>query len=164
VMSDSWSVRMRVNGQDIEVDVSPLMSLVEVLREHLGLRGTKIGCNKGECGACTVLMNGQAVNACLILAPQAEGADIWTIEGISAKGELHPLQEAFLSEGAVQCGYCTPGMIMSGIALLRKTTQPTESDITHAMAGNLCRCTGYQKIVRAIQRCAADLVREGRSA
>jgi len=152
-MTDKWHVNFKVNGKPVSLDVDPMMRLSEVLREALGLVGTKVGCNEGECGACTVIINRRAVNSCLVLAPQAEGADIWTIEGMAKGDELHPVQTAFLEEGAVQCGYCTPGMIMSAVALLGENPHPTEEEIKDAIAGNLCRCTGYQKIVRAIQRC-----------
>ncbi len=154
-MSDSWHIRMSVNGQHVELDVSPFTTLVQILRDDLGLRGTKVGCNEGECGSCTVIMNGRAVSSCLVLAPQADGAEIWTIEGLAREGELHPMQEAFLREGAVQCGYCSPGFIMSGVALLARNPDPSEEQIREAIEGNICRCTGYQKIVRAIQSCAS---------
>jgi len=153
-MTTKWHVNFRVNGKTIGIDVSPMTSLAQILREHLGLYGTKVGCNKGECGACTVIMNEQAVDSCLVLAPQLEGADVWTVEGIGTDDKLHPVQEALLDEGAVQCGYCTPGIVMSAVALLKYNPKPTEAEIKEAIAGNLCRCTGYQKIVRAIQRCA----------
>ena len=153
-MTATWRVKFSVNGKAVDLSVPPMTSLAQILREQLGLLGTKIGCNNGECGACTVLLNDQPVNSCLVLAPQVEGADVWTIEGISTNGELHPVQKAFLEEGAVQCGYCTPGMILSAVALLRENPSPTEDDIKTAIAGNLCRCTGYQKIIHAIQRCA----------
>lgn len=152
-MTTKWHIHFWVNGDETNLTVSPMTSLAQILREHLGLYGTKIGCNQGECGTCTVLMNNKAVDSCLVLAPQVEGAKIWTIEGISNNDKLHPIQEAFLQEGAVQCGYCTPGMIMSAVALLRENPNPTEEEIKQAIAGNLCRCTGYQKIIHAIQRC-----------
>lgn len=163
-MVDSWQIRMKVNGRRVELCVSPLTSLAQILRDHLGLTGTKISCNEGECGACTVLMNSQAVNSCLVLAPQAEGADIWTIEGLGDANQLHPLQRAFLANGAVQCGYCSPGFILSGIALLRKNPNPSLDEIQEAMEGNLCRCTGYQKIIQAVQSCAEEMQRTGEKA
>jgi aerobic carbon-monoxide dehydrogenase small subunit len=153
-MTNLWAVNFQVNGKAVHLQVPPMTSLAQILRDNLGLTGTKIACNKGECGACTVMMNGRAVDSCLVLAPQLEGADVWTIEGFGTEGKLHPVQEAFLDEGAVQCGYCTPGMVISAIALLRHNPHPSEGEIKDAIAGNLCRCTGYQKIVRAIQRCA----------
>lgn len=157
-MADLWSVHCKVNGKYVEVKVPPLTSLVELLRDYLNLKGTKIGCNEGECGACTVLMNGKPVNSCMVLAPQAEGAEIWTIEGITPQEGLHPLQEAFLDVGAVQCGYCTPGFIVAGSALLRENPHPTREQILEGIEGNLCRCTGYQKIIDAIERCANQQV------
>ena len=163
-MSDMWHVRLTVNGQPAEVDVPAGTTLVQLLREHLGLTGTKVGCDEGECGACTIIMNGDAVASCLIPAARGDGADIWTIEGIGSDEHLHPLQEAFLREGAVQCGYCTPGMIMSGIALLRKNPHPTRDEIVHAISGNICRCTGYRQIIRAIESCVEELDRTGQSA
>jgi carbon-monoxide dehydrogenase small subunit len=150
-MVELRTVDFWVNGDPVTVTVSPFTTLAEILRDHLGLRGTKVSCNAGECGSCTVLMDGQAVSSCLVLAPQVAGREVRTIEGIADEDELHPLQEAFLREGAVQCGFCTPGVIMSALALLRDIPDPTEEEIREAIAGNLCRCTGYQKIVRAIQ-------------
>jgi aerobic carbon-monoxide dehydrogenase small subunit len=160
-MTDLWQINLRVNGQLHQMSIPPLTSLAQILREHLGLTGTKISCNEGECGSCTVLMNGNPVNSCLVLAPQADNADIWTIEGLGGVDRLHPLQKAFLTEGAVQCGYCTPGFIISGIALLRKNPNPTLVEIQEAIEGNLCRCTGYQKIVQAIQSCAQEIQTTG---
>jgi aerobic carbon-monoxide dehydrogenase small subunit len=153
-MSELWPISLSVNGKAVEVTVSPFTTLVQILRDHLDLRGTKVGCNEGECGSCTVIMNGQPVSSCLVLAPQAEGADVWTIEGLPEGEKLHPMQDAFLREGAVQCGFCSPGFIMSGVSLLRRNPRPTEDEIREAIEGNLCRCTGYQKIVRAIQSCS----------
>ncbi len=152
-MDENWQIGLRVNGQDVTLSVPPTISLAEILRDYLELRGTKVGCNEGECGACTVIVNGDAVNACLVLAPQVDGAQVLTIEGLGTDQTLAPIQEAFLRLGAVQCGYCTPGMIMSGVALLAKNPRPTEEQIREALAGNLCRCTGYQKIVEAISSC-----------
>lgn len=157
-MSDLWHIDIHVNGQPVELSVSPLTSLAQILRDHLGLTGVKVSCNEGECGSCTVLMNGEAVNSCLVLAPQADQSDIWTIEGIGSSDSLHPLQKAFIDSGAVQCGYCSPGFIISGVALLRKNPNPTYEEIVEALEGNLCRCTGYQKIVQAVQSCV-DQVR-----
>ncbi|NPV56301.1 MAG: (2Fe-2S)-binding protein [Anaerolineae bacterium] len=154
-MTKEWQVRFRVNGNSVMVSVPPMTSLAEILRQQLGLTGTKIGCNNGECGACTVIMNGKAVASCLVLAPQVAGADIRTIEGVGGDKALHPIQQAFLDEGAVQCGYCTPGMVMSAVALLEENPNPGEAEVKDAISGNLCRCTGYQKIIRAIRHYAA---------
>lgn len=148
------SLILRVNGNDHALELEPHRSLLAVLREELGLTGTKEGCNAGDCGACTVLLDGAPVNACLILAVQAAGQEITTIEGVAEEGQLHPLQEAFIEYGAVQCGYCTPGMVLSSIALLRETPRPSRTEIQDALAGNLCRCTGYVQIVEAIQSVA----------
>jgi len=128
------------------------------LREELGMKGTKKGCDSGHCGACTVIMDGKTINACLVLAVQADGKEILTIEGLSSGGKLHPLQEAFVEEGAVQCGFCVPGMILSAKALLDEKDDPSEEEIREALSGNLCRCTGYVKIIKAVQK-AATLMR-----
>lgn len=146
-----WNVRFTVNGMKVKVLVNPYTSLAEILRDHLGLRGTKIGCNDGECGACTVIMNRLPVNSCLVLAPQLDGSEVLTIEGVEAIPELAQIQQNFVKFGAVQCGFCTPGMIMSAVALLSKNEHPSDDEIREAIAGNLCRCTGYQKIVDAIR-------------
>ena len=131
------------------------MTLLDFLREDLGLKGTKRGCDSGQCGACTIIMDGKTVNACLILAIQADGKEILTIEGLSSGGRLHPLQEAFVEEGAVQCGFCVPGMILSAKALLDEKKDPSGEEIREALSGNLCRCTGYVKIIKAVQKAAA---------
>ena len=141
---------LTVNGVRREVAVEPNRTLLEMLRTDLGLTGAKHGCGEGDCGACTVLLDGVPVNACLVLALETEGRTVTTIEGIDQGTALHPLQEAFLEAGAVQCGYCTPGMILSAKALLDRVPAPTESDVRRSISGNLCRCTGYQKIVEAI--------------
>jgi len=143
-------VRMRVNGEEVEEWVEPRRTLLDFLRDDLNLTGTKKGCDLGNCGACTVLMDGKPINSCLVLAVEAEGSGILTIEGLSEGSKLHPLQEAFIEHGAVQCGYCTPGMILSAKALLQENPRPTEEEVRVAIAGNLCRCTGYKKIVEAI--------------
>ncbi|MCL5039065.1 MAG: (2Fe-2S)-binding protein [Firmicutes bacterium] len=145
-------VEFTLNGERQKVIVPPRTTLLEVIREHLGLTGTKKGCGKGECGACTVLLDGEAVLACLTLISQAEGHAVTTIEGLAKGEQLDPLQEAFIEEGAIQCGYCTPGMILSAKALLRKNPSPTQEEIKTAIAGNLCRCTGYVKIIKAVQK------------
>ena len=147
-------LNLRVNGQDFEVFVKPKTTLVDLLRDELGLTGTNKGCGTGECGACTVLMNGNAVNSCLVLALDADGAEITTIEGLASEGCLDPLQQAFVEEGAIQCGFCTPGMILVAKDFLMKNPQPKEEDCKTAISGNLCRCTGYVKIVKAIKKVA----------
>jgi len=150
-MNTKVRVTLKVNGERYELEVEPWKTLLRVLREELNLTGTKEGCGTGDCGACTVIMGGKAVNSCLILAPLADGEDIITIEGLVENGKLHPLQEAFIEEGAIQCGFCTPGMILAAKALLDENPNPTEEEIRKGIAGNLCRCTGYVKIVKAIQ-------------
>ncbi|MFC2043939.1 (2Fe-2S)-binding protein [Chloroflexota bacterium] len=145
-------LKLRVNGQECEIIVEPRQTLLDSLRYDLGLTGTKEGCSNGNCGSCTVLLDGQPVNSCLVLAVEAEGRDIITIEGLSQGEQLHPLQQAFIDEGAVQCGFCTPGVILTVKAFLDSNPHPTETQVRQAIAGNLCRCTGYDKIVRAILR------------
>jgi carbon-monoxide dehydrogenase small subunit len=142
---------MTVNGRNVTLQIESDELLVDVLRDRLGLIGTKIGCNEGECGACTVIMDGQAVLSCLIPAIRAHGREVTTIEGLSDGDTLHPLQQAFVEHGAVQCGYCTPGFIMSAKALLDENKHPSRDEIKEAIAGNLCRCTGYVKIIEAIE-------------
>jgi len=149
-MSERMILRMKVNGKTVEASVDPTWTLLRVLREELSLTGTKEGCGQGDCGACTVIMNGKAVLACLVLALQAEGKEVETIEALGTPEKLHPLQASFLSNGAVQCGFCTPGMLMSAAALLRKNPHPSEEEIKKGISGNLCRCTGYVKVVKAI--------------
>ena len=143
-------IRLKVNGEPYELLVEPRKTLLDVIREDLCLTGTKKGCDTGDCGACTILINGMPVNSCLVLAVDAQDKDITTIEGIAQNGQLHPLQDAFINHGAIQCGFCTPGMILSAKALLDNNPRPTELEVRKAIAGNLCRCTGYDKIVRAI--------------
>ena len=152
-------LRMKVNGQAVEVQVEPTWTLLRALREKLGLTGTKKGCEQGDCGACTVLLDGQAVNACLVLAPQAEGKEVETVEGLGTPDRLHPLQKSFIQHGAVQCGFCTPGMLMSAVALLRKNPHPNAEEIKRGISGNLCRCTGYQNIVKAVQYAAQKMAK-----
>lgn len=147
-------IELKVNGETYEVAIDPRRSLLEVLRESIGLTGTKKGCDEGECGACTVIMDGRAVPSCLTLAVEAQGKEITTIEGLARQGQLHPLQEAFVKYGAFQCGFCTPGMIMSLKALMDKNPHPTEDEVKIAIAGNLCRCTGYIKILEAARAVA----------
>ncbi len=141
---------LNVNDEFYEVAVEPHRTLLEVLRDTLGLTGTKKGCDEGECGACTVLIDGEAVLSCLLLAVEAQGKRITTIEGLAHNGQLHPLQQAFIDHGAIQCGFCTPGLILSAKALLDRNPKPTEAEVREAIAGNLCRCTGYVKSVEAI--------------
>jgi len=156
-----FNLKFILNDEPIEIMVSPSEMLVDILRDKLNLTGTKKGCGKGECGACTVIMNGEAVNSCMIPAMKALDARIETIEGITPKNGFHPLQETFMDEGAVQCGFCTPGMIMSAKALLDQKQHPKKEEIKEAIAGNICRCTGYVKIEKAIQK-AAELLEERR--
>ncbi|TEB17212.1 Nicotinate dehydrogenase small FeS subunit [Pelotomaculum sp. FP] len=150
-----------LNGEKTVVEVAPSDMLVDVLRDKLLLTGTKKGCGKGECGACTVIMNGEAVNSCMVPALKAEGAVVETIEGIGSPDKFHPLQESFMDHGAIQCGFCTPGMIMSSKALLDKNLTPSREDIREAVSGNICRCTGYVKIETAVSA-AAKQIRESR--
>jgi aerobic carbon-monoxide dehydrogenase small subunit len=147
-------IQLTVNGESVEAAVEPNRTLLQFLREDLGFTGTKHGCGLGDCGACTVILNGKPVNSCLVLAVQAAGGEVLTIEGLAEDGVLHPIQQAFVDNGAIQCGFCTPGMILSAKALLDATPKPTELEIRTAISGNLCRCTGYQKIVQAIQEAA----------
>jgi len=144
-------IKLKVNGKEYEAAVEPNKTLVDLLRYDLGLTGTKKGCGTGECGSCTVILNEKPVNSCLVLAVQANGAEILTIEGLKPPEGLHPLQQAFVEKGAIQCGFCTPGMILSASVLLKRNPNPTEVEIRTALSGNLCRCTGYQKIVEAVQ-------------
>ena len=150
-MARAYQLLMSVNGKDVQVEVKPSTTLAHTLREQLGLTGTKIGCEEGECGACTVLVDGQAVNSCIYPAMKAAGRRILTVEGLVHNDQLHPLQRAFLEHGAVQCGYCTPGVLLSAVALLDQNPHPSEAEIRRAISGNLCRCTGYLKIIHAIQ-------------
>jgi len=152
-------IKFRVNGIDEEILVEPWKSLADVLREELNLTGVKVGCETGDCGACTVLVDGKAVKSCLFLALKAKGKEVLTIEGLEGKnGRLHPLQEAFIEHFAIQCGYCTPGMIMAAKALLNENPDATEQEVRKGLAGNLCRCTGYAKIVEAVLAAKAKLV------
>ena len=144
-------IRVTVNGKEHEVAVASNETLTDMLREQLGLTGAKKGCEMGDCGSCTVILDGKPVNSCLVLAMQVNGRCVETIEGLESEGGLHPLQKAFVEKGAIQCGFCSPGMILSGKSLLEYNPNPTEAEIRSAISGNLCRCTGYQKIVEAIQ-------------
>ncbi len=152
-------LKFTLNGEPIEISISPDEMLIDVLRDRLELTGTKKGCGKGECGACTVIMNGEAVNSCLVPAMKASCAVVETIEGVGSPDKFHPVQETFMDTGAIQCGFCTPGMIMSAKALLDRNTNPTDKEIKKAIAGNICRCTGYVKIEEAV-RAAAEKMRE----
>ncbi len=144
-------IQLKVNDDDYEILVDPHISLLKALRDVIGLTGTKEGCGAGECGACTVLVDNKAVNSCLMLAAQANGREVLTIEGMAKEGSLDPIQKAFIENGAVQCGFCTPGMIMTAKGILAENPNPTEEEIKDGFAGNLCRCTGYTKIIKAVQ-------------
>jgi aerobic carbon-monoxide dehydrogenase small subunit len=148
-------ISLTVNGKSYERDVEPRMLLVHLLRDGLSLTGTNIGCDTSQCGACTVHMNGLAVKSCTVLAVQADGADITTIEGLAANGNLHPMQQAFWDNHGLQCGFCTPGMIMAATKLVEANPNPTDEEIRHGLDGNICRCTGYQNIVRSVKAAAA---------
>jgi len=150
-------VQLSINGEKHEADVEPRLLLVHLIRENLRLTGTHIGCDTTHCGACTVLMDGRPVKSCTVFAVQANGRQLMTVEGLEQNGKLHPLQESFMSEHGLQCGYCTPGMLMTGYAFLQKNTKPSEDDIRRAISGNLCRCTGYVNIVKAVQHAAVKL-------
>jgi carbon-monoxide dehydrogenase small subunit len=156
-------VSMTVNGQQRSGEVEPRTLLVHFIRENLGLTGTHVGCDTSQCGACTIIKDGLAVKSCTLLAVQCDGADIMTIEGLAKDGQLHPIQEGFWEEHGLQCGFCTPGMIMTTFDLLKRNPKPTEAEIRHGIDGNLCRCTGYQHIVKAIQY-AADKMQQPASA
>jgi carbon-monoxide dehydrogenase small subunit len=147
---------LTVNGTRREVEVEPRELLVYVLRERLGLTGTNVGCDTSSCGACTVLIGGESVKSCTVLGVQADGLDITTIEGLATNGELHPVQQAFHEQHGLQCGFCTPGMVMASVSLIAENPKPTEAEIREALEGNLCRCTGYHNIVKAVQQAAAQ--------
>ena len=151
-------VSLAVNGVRHELDLEPRELLVYVLRDRLGLTGTNVGCDTSSCGACTVLLNGESVKACTLLGVQADGMELTTIEGLSSNGDLHPLQQAFHEQHGLQCGYCTPGMVMAAASLLAEIPEPSEAEIRHALEGNLCRCTGYHNIVRAVQTASGQEV------
>jgi carbon-monoxide dehydrogenase small subunit len=144
-------IKFILNEKKVEVDVPPNWTLLRLLRESLGLTGTKEGCGIGECGACTVSLDGMPVNACLVLAPKVEGRRVETVEGLGSRDSLHPLQKSFIDHGAIQCGFCTPGILMSSKALLEKNSNPTREEIKEAISGHLCRCTGYHQIIEAIE-------------
>ncbi|MEN8241726.1 MAG: (2Fe-2S)-binding protein [Chloroflexota bacterium] len=151
------SINLKINGKEYDLESKPNNTLLNLLRDELGLTGSKDGCQEGECGTCTVLLDGQPVNSCLTLAAQCDGREVVTIEGIAKNGKLHPVQQAFVETGAVQCGYCTPGMILSSVALLETNLTPSDAEIRTALAGNLCRCTGYNKIIEAVEQAAQVL-------
>ena len=155
--ADMVSIVIEANGVPFRLRVKTSALLLDVLREGLGMKGTKRGCDQGQCGACTVLLDGRPVLSCILLAVQADGKKITTIEGMAGEGKLHPLQDAFIAEGATQCGFCTPGMILSAKALLDQNSNPADDEIRLAISGNLCRCTGYAKIIRAIKKAAQAL-------
>jgi carbon-monoxide dehydrogenase small subunit len=151
------TIRLAVNGTPREADVESRLLLVHLLRENFRLTGTHIGCDTTHCGACTVLLDGVPVKSCTVLAAQADGRKVTTVEGLETDGKLHPIQEGFMQEHGLQCGYCTPGMMLTGAALLDRSANPSEDEIRHAISGNLCRCTGYVNIVKAVQHAAAKL-------
>jgi len=151
------NIRFTVNGRAVEQEVDAEIRLLDMLREGLALTGTKEGCGEGECGACTVLVDGRAVNSCLVLASQIDGKDVVTIEGLADGNQLHPIQQAFVDTGGVQCGFCTPGFIMATYALLAQNSDPSDEEIRAALEGNLCRCTGYEKIIEAVHLAAAQM-------
>ncbi|ACM06593.1 (2Fe-2S)-binding protein [Thermomicrobium roseum] len=154
-------ITLTVNGRSISAEVEARMTLADFLREQLGLTGTKLGCEHGVCGSCTVLWDGAAVRSCLVLAAQADGANLTTIEGLATGEAMHPVQQAFWEHHGLQCGFCTPGMVLTAVALLEENPAPSEEEIREALSGNLCRCTGYQNIVRAV-RAAAEQMQAGR--
>lgn len=152
-----YKLKFSVNRQTVSLIIEAQLTLLEVLRDKLGLTGTKEGCGTGDCGACTVLVDGRPVCACLLLAAEVEDSEVTTVEGLASSEKLHPLQEVFIAVGGLQCGFCTPGMLMSAAAFLTQNPEPSETDIRQALAGNLCRCTGYDKIVRAVQAVAREM-------
>ena len=156
-MTATREVALTVNGQAYSASVEPRTTLVDLLRGELGLTGTHVGCEHGVCGACTILVNGQAVRSCIMLAVQADGAELMTVEGLSEDGQLHPIQQAFIDQRGLQCGFCTPGFLMSVYELLQHSPQPDDEEIKDALGGELCRCTGYQSILRSVHLAAAKL-------
>lgn len=160
-MAKKELIHIKINGKDREVAADPRLLLVHFIREQLGLTGTHIGCDTSNCGACTVLLNGKTVKSCTMFAVQADGAEVMTVEGLITDGALHPLQEGFKEEHGLQCGFCTPGMLMSTYALLKKNPNPNEEEIRWGISGNLCRCTGYQNIVKAVQFASKKMAQGG---
>ena len=161
-MAKKEPIKLKINGQEREVAAEPRTLLVHFIREQLGLTGTHVGCDTSNCGACTVLLNGKTVKSCTMFAVQADGVELMTVEGLPQNGALHPLQEGFKEEHGLQCGFCTPGMLMSSYALLKKNPNPTEADIRWGISGNLCRCTGYQNIVKAVQFASKKMAQGGK--
>jgi carbon-monoxide dehydrogenase small subunit len=160
-MAKKQLVRVKVNGRDRQAEVEPRLLLIHFIRDVLELTGSHIGCDTSHCGACTVLLNGRTIKSCTIFSVQADGGEILTVEGLIKDGQLHPLQEGFKEEHGLQCGFCTPGMLMSSYALLHQNPKPSEEDIRWGISGNLCRCTGYQNIVRAVQYAAGKMAQGG---
>lgn len=160
-MTERLEINVRVNGRQYQRRVESRMLLVDFIRDELGLTGTHIGCDTGHCGACTIMLNGVTIKSCLLLAAQANNSDIQTIEGLAVDGKLHPMQKAFLEQHALQCGYCTPGMILSSLFLLQRNPNPSEEEIKRGIEGNLCRCTGYLNIVKAVKAAAIRTNRKG---
>ena len=156
------SITLTVNGSLEQVDVPSNLTLLQLLREKLALTGTKNGCTTGECGACTVILNGEAVNSCLVLAVECHGAEVLTVEGLAPSGILDPIQQALIDEGGVQCGFCTPGILMSAYALLQRNPHPSEAEVREALVGNLCRCTGYLRIIDAVQKASKIISQSSR--
>jgi len=154
------TVTLTINGEQRHVETAANQTLLYLLRDDLGLTGTKDGCREGECGACTVVLDGEPVNSCLVLAGQADGHQVLTVEGLARNGQLHAVQRAFVEAGAVQCGFCTPGAILAAVALLSRTKNPTDQQVREALVGNLCRCTGYTKMVEAVRLAAEEMTRE----
>ena len=161
-MAKKELIKLTINGKEREASAEPRLLLVHFIREQLGLTGTHVGCDTSNCGACTVIMNGKTVKSCTMFAVQADGAELMTVEGLLQDGALHPLQEGFKEEHGLQCGFCTPGMLMSTYALLKKNPQPSEADIRWGISGNLCRCTGYQNIVKAVQFASKKMAQGGK--
>jgi aerobic carbon-monoxide dehydrogenase small subunit len=161
-MAKKELIKLKINGTEREASAEPRLLLVHFIREQLGLTGTHVGCDTSNCGACTVIMNGKTVKSCTMFAVQADGAEIMTVEGLMQNGALHPLQEGFKEEHGLQCGFCTPGMLMSTYALLKKNPQPSEEQIRWGISGNLCRCTGYQNIVKAVQFASKKMAQGGK--
>ena len=162
-MAKKELIKLKINGTEREASAEPRLLLVHFIREQLGLTGTHVGCDTSNCGACTVILNGKTVKSCTMFAVQADGAELMTVEGLLQNGALHPLQEGFKEEHGLQCGFCTPGMLMSTYALLKKNPQPSEADIRWGISGNLCRCTGYQNIVKAVQFASKKMAQGGAS-